>query len=300
MNKKIFSFICAFLTSFIWGTGFIAQDMGMDYIGPITFSFVRLSLGFATLLPFFFIMELEKIKKVNFNYNKVCLYFVFIGFLLAYGITLQQYALLYTDVANTAVYTVLYVVLVPFVSYFFFSKKIHWSIWPSILVCMTGSFLLTEIQNIQVRIGDSFAFINAFFWAFHIVFISRLIKIFNFPFTIAAFQCFFGAILLLVPMLIFEEFVFVKILLEWKELLYIGVLSSGVAFLLQVYSQQNLNPVPVAIIFTMEGVWAAFFGWIILDQFLNEIKIFGIILILSAVIFSQLAPIYGKKYYGRN
>tara|TARA_Y100001970_G_C13852664_1_gene660086 strand:+ start:149 stop:646 length:498 start_codon:yes stop_codon:yes gene_type:complete len=165
---------------------------------------------------------------------------------------------------------------------------------------MTGSFLLTEIQNIQVRIGDTFAFVNAFFWAFHIVFISRLIKIFNFPLTIAAFQCFFGAILLLFPMLIFEEFVVAKILFEWKELLYIGVLSSGIAFLLQVYSQQNLNPVPVAIIFTLEGVWAAFFGWIILNQFLNEIKIFGIILILSAVIFSQLAPIYGKKYYGRN
>ena len=80
--------------------------------------------------------------------------------------------------------------------------------------------------------------------------------------------------------------------------MYAGVLSSGVAFLLQIYAQQNLNPAPVAIIFTMEGVWAAIFGWIILDQYLNEVKIFGILLILSAVIFSQLVSIYDKKKYG--
>ena len=95
------------------------------------------------------------------------------------------------------------------------------------------------------------------------------------------------------------ESIFLKLLLfEYKELLYAGVLSSGVAFLLQVYSQQNLSPAPVTIIFSLEGVFASIFGWIILDQFLTEIKIFGIIKILSSVIFSQLIPIYGKKKYG--
>ena len=100
------------------------------------------------------------------------------------------------------------------------------------------------------------------------------------------------------PALAFEDVSLLNLSLEWKELMYAGVLSSGVAFLLQIYAQQNLNPAPVAIIFTMEGVWAAIFGWIILGQYLNEIKIFGIILILTAVIFSQLATIYGKKKYG--
>ena len=102
----------------------------------------------------------------------------------------------------------------------------------------------------------------------------------------------------LVPALIFENIIFSNILLEWKELMYAGVLSSGLAFLLQIYAQQNLNPAPVAIIFTLEGVWAAIFGWIILDQYLNEIKIFGITLILGAVIFSQLTTIYDKKKHG--
>ena len=75
------------------------------------------------------------------------------------------------------------------------------------------------------------------------------------------------------------------------------MLSSGIAFLLQIYGQQNLSPAPVAIIFSLEGVFASIFGWVLLNQFLNEIKILGILIILSAVIFSQLAPIYGKKSY---
>ena len=298
MDKKLFSLGCAVLCSFIWGTGFIAQDMGMDYIGPFTFSAGRLFLGFFTLLPIFLIFELKKIKKANLNYKKVFVYFIFISFLLSYGNSLQQFALLLTDVANAAVYTILYVVIVPFVAYFFFSKQTHWSVWPSVLICILGGFLLTELDNISVRTGDAIAVFNAFFWAFHIVFISRFLRIFNFPITIATFQCLIASAFALVPALIFENIIFSNILLEWKELMYAGVLSSGLAFLLQIYAQQNLNPAPVAIIFTLEGVWAAIFGWIILDQYLNEIKIFGITLILGAVIFSQLTTIYDKKKHG--
>jgi drug/metabolite transporter (DMT)-like permease len=157
---------------------------------------------------------------------------------------------------------------------------------------------LTELENVSVRTGDAIAVFNAFFWAFHIVFISRFLRIFNFPITIATFQCLIGGFFALIPALAYENISFLNLGLEWRELVYAGVLSSGVAFLLQIYAQQNLNPAPVAIIFTMEGVWAAIFGWIILGQYLNEIKIFGILLILIAVIFSQLASIYGKKKYG--
>ena len=132
MDKKLFSLTCAILCSFIWGTGFIAQDMGMDHIGPFTFSAGRLFLGFLTLLPIFLIFELKKIKKTKLNY-KVFIYFVIISFFLSYGNSLQQFALLLTDVANAAVYTVLYVVIVPFVAYFFFSKNTHWSVWPHTL-----------------------------------------------------------------------------------------------------------------------------------------------------------------------
>ena len=298
MNKNIFSFSCAIAVSLIWGSAFIAQDMGMDFLGPFGFTFGRLILGFFTLLPFFIIFDLKKVKEDKINYKKVWFYALFIGFLLSSGNILQQFALLYTDVANTAVFTILYVVIVPFVGMYFYSKKIHWSVWPAILICVFGSFLLTEIKNVTVRLGDSIAVVNAFFWAFHIVFISKFVRFFNFPITIAMSQCLIGALIALIPALIFEDLTLSNLLKESKEMIYAGVLSSGVAFLLQVYSQQNLNPAPVAIIFTLEGVWAAVFGWILLDQYLNSIKILGIIMILGAVIFSQLSTIYGKKSYG--
>ena len=295
MNKKFFSLTCALVTSFIWGTAFVAQDMGMDHIGPLTFTSARLILGFLTLLPFVILIDLKKIKNNNYDFKKIFFYLLFIGFLIAYGNALQQYALLYTDVANTAVFTVLYVVFVPFVSYFFFSKKIHWSVWLSALTCLLGGLFLTELDNVTVRLGDSIALFNALFWSFHIVFISRLLKFFNFPITIAALQCLIGSVLTFLPASIFEEVVFSNILLEYKEILYVGVLSSGFAFLLQIFSQQNLNPAPVAIIFSLEGAIAAIAGWVILNQFLTEIKVFGIFLIIIAVIFSQIAPLYRKK-----
>jgi len=295
MNKKFFSLTCALVTSFIWGTAFVAQDMGMDHIGPLTFTSARLILGFLTLLPFVILIDLKKIKNNNYDFKKIFFYLLFIGFLIAYGNALQQYALLYTDVANTAVFTVLYVVFVPFVSYFFFSKKIHWSIWLSALMCLLGGLFLTELDNVTVRLGDSIALFNALFWSFHIVFISRLLKFFNFPITIAALQCLIGSVLTFLPASIFEEVVFSNILLEYKEILYVGVLSSGFAFLLQIFSQQNLSPAPVAIIFSLEGAIAAIAGWVILNQFLTEIKVFGIFLIIFAVIFSQIAPLYQKK-----
>ena len=299
MSKKVFSLICAVSCSLIWGSAFIAQDMGMDYNGPFTFTFGRLFLGFLTLIPFLLIYEYKKIKPLIFKTRNIY-NFLLIGFLLSMGNALQQFALLYTDVANTAVFTIFYVVLVPFVSYYFFSKFIHNSVWLAIIICLFGGILLTEFDNIQVRIGDSIAVVNALFWAFHIVFISRFLKVFNFPITIACVQCLIASLFALMPALVFESVELSNMILDGKEMIYAGVLSSGVAFLLQIYGQQNLAPAPVAIIFSLEGVFASIFGWIILSQYLNEIKIVGIVLILFAVIFSQLAPLYDKKKYGRN
>ena len=298
MNKKIFSLICAISCSFIWGTGFVAQDMGMDFIGPYTFTSGRMFLGFLALLPFFFIFEGKKVQKSNLDLKKILAYLLFLGFLLFGGNVLQQISLLYTDVANSAVFTIFYVLIVPIVSYFLFSKKIHWSIWPAALTCLTGGLFLSELNNLSVRYGDILVIIGSFFWAFHIIFISKFLKIFNFPITIAMSQCLFGAMFSFIPAIIYENISVTNVLMETNELLYAGVLSSGIAYLLQAYGQQNLSPAPVAIILSLEGVFAGIFAWIILDQHLNEFKIFGIILILCAVIFSQLSPMYDKKRYG--
>ena len=300
MNKKIFSLICAVSCSLIWGTAFVAQDMGMDYIGPYTFSAVRLLLGFFTLLPFFFIFEFKKVKETKLSFEKIFIYLFFLGFFLAGGNIFQQVSLLYTDVANSAVFTVLYVVIVPIIAYFLFSKSIHKSVWPAVIMCLLGGLLLSELDNYRVRIGDSLVVIGAFFWALHIVYVSKFLKIFDFPITIAAFQCLIAAIFSAIPAASIELISFKLLSLEAGELMYAGILSSGFAFLLQIIALQHLSPAPAAIIFSLEGVFASIAAWFILDQFLNEYKIFGIIIILSAVIFSQLAPMYDKRKYGRN
>jgi drug/metabolite transporter (DMT)-like permease len=299
VNKNIFSLICAVLTSILWGSAFVAQDMGMDFIGPHTFNAGRFLVGFLVLLPFFIFFEHKKITK-KINGKKVLFYLIILGFILGVGQALQQISLIYTDVANTGVFTVMYVLIVPFLSYFIFSKKIHWSVWPAVIFCLIGGLLLSELKNISVRYGDTLGILSAFCWALHIIYISKIIKFFNFPVTIAMSQCLVAFLFTIIPMFIFEDPSFNNIFKDSYEILYVGIFSSGLAFLLQTYSLQNLTPAPAAIIFSLEGVFAAIFAWLILDQFLNEIKILGIFLILSAVIFSQIIPIYDKKNYGRN
>jgi len=300
VNKYFFSLVCAIITSILWGSAFVAQDMGMDFIGPHTFNVGRFLVGFLTLLPFFLLFEIKKIKKKKIDNRKAFSYLVLLGFILGVGQALQQISLIYTDVANTGVFTVMYVLMVPFISYFIFSKKIHWSVWPAVVFCLIGGLLLSELKNISVRYGDMLSILSAFCWAFHIIYIRRTVEFFDFPITIAMSQCFVAFLFTILPMVIYENPSLANIFMDSYEILYVGILSSGLAFLLQTYTLQNLTPAPAAIIFSLEGVFAALFAWLILDQFLNEIKILGIFLILFAVIFSQIIPIYGKKNYGRN
>ena len=300
MNKKVFSLVCAVTTSILWGSAFVAQDMGMDFIGPYTFSVGRFLVGFLSLIPFFLIFEFKQIKIKNINKKKIVHLLFFLGFILAIGQALQQISLIYTDVANTGVFTVMYVLVVPVISYFVFSKKIHWSIWPAVVLCIIGGLLLSELNNTSVRLGDTLGILSAVCWGVHIIIIRKTIDIFSYPITIAMSQCFIGCLILILPMYFFESPTLTNILKDSYEILYVGILSSALAFLLQTYSLQNISPAPAAIIFSLEGVVAAILAWLILDQFLNEIKILGIFLILSAVIFSQIIPIYDKKRHGRN
>jgi len=300
VNKNIFSLVCAVITSVLWGSAFVAQDMGMDFIGPHTFNVGRFLIGFLTLLPFFLFFELKKIKKINIDNKKVFSYLLLLGFILGIGQALQQVSLIYTDVANTGVFTIMYVLIVPFIYYFILSKKIHWSVWPAVAFCIIGGLLLSELKNVSVRYGDMLGILSAFCWAFHIIYIRKTVEFFNFPITIAMSQCLVAFLFTILPMVVYENPLLSNILKDSYEILYVGILSSGLAFLLQAYTLQNLTPAPAAIIFSLEGVFAAIFAWLILDQFLNGTKILGIFFILFAVIFSQIIPIYDKKNYGQN
>ena len=267
----------------------------MDHIGPLTFNSARFFFGFLILLPLAIIFEINSNKVQVILSKSIILNLFYIGLFLFFGSILQQYALLYTDVANAAFFTILYVLLVPLVAYFWYSKSIHWSIWPAIIACLFGGYFLSEFSNAIVRIGDSLVIVGALFWSLHIVFVAKLLLIFNFPFLIAAIQSLIVCLMSFLLALIFEEFSLKNIQLEIGEILYAGILSSGFAFLLQIYGQRFISPAPVAIIFSLEGVFGAIAAWFILDQILNSEQIWGCSLIIIGVLTSQLSPLISQK-----
>tara|TARA_Y100000739_G_scaffold148228_1_gene127700 strand:- start:44 stop:934 length:891 start_codon:yes stop_codon:yes gene_type:complete len=290
MTKSL-SLICALITTFIWGTAFIAQDTGMDNIGPLTFNAARFLVGFVTILPFALIFEKKKIiSQINLDRKRFIKYLVFMGFSLFLGTSLQQASLQYTNVANAAFFTVFYVPLVPILLFFLYSQKVHWSIWPSIALCVYGVYLLSNFSDSEIMKGDALVILCSLFWAFHIIFAGKFMKIFDIPMFYAALQAVFVATLSIISAYTFEDVVLSNILLESSSIIYAGVLSGGIAFTLQMFAQKNIDEAPAAIIYSLEGVFAVIAAWIILNQILDIDNIIGCILILIAVIFSQLAP----------
>tara|TARA_B100001142_G_scaffold49600_1_gene46835 strand:- start:3592 stop:4479 length:888 start_codon:yes stop_codon:yes gene_type:complete len=295
MTKTV-SLLSALLCTFIWGTTFIAQDTGMENIGPFTFNTVRFFVGFLAIAPLAFIFERKKFPKSLKKDKKTFINLaILIGLSLFFGTALQQVALLYTDVANAAFFTIFYVPMVPFIIYFMTKKPIHWSIWPSVFLCVMGGYLLTNFYNATVRIGDTLVIMGAFFWSTHIIFTGKIIENYNLPLTIGAIQTIIVALLSLFIGLIFEEFIWLDILKQKFQILYAGILSGGLAFVLQIYAQKNISPAPSAIIFSLEGVFATIAAWIILNQILDINNLFGCLFILFGVLFSQLVPIFKKS-----
>ena len=295
--KKTISFICLIICTLIWGTTFIAQDTGMDNIGPFTFNSTRFFVGFLTVIPFVFLFEKKKINnQIKSKKNKFLKLIIPVGVFLFLGCIFQQVSLLYTNVANSAFFTIFYVPMVPIIVYFLFSEKLHWSIWPSVLACVIGGYFLSDISDTTIRFGDGLVLIGALFWALHIIYIGKIIDLFDLPFFIVLIQNLIVASLSFILVIIFEEFDFSKIALETIEILYAGILSGGVAFALQIFGQRNISPTPAAIIMALEGVIAAIAAWIILNQILNLNNIIGCSLILGGILLSQLVPIYEKNY----
>ena len=289
--SKSASIISALLCTFIWGTTFIAQDTGMENIGPYVFNSVRFFVGFIALIPFYLFLEKKNTIKIITKDKKRFLILSFsIGVFLFFASVFQQVALLYTDVANAAFFTIFYVPMVPIIVFFLFKKKIHWSVWPSVVLCVIGGYFLTNFQDTTVRLGDTLVIICALFWSLHIIFIGIIIEEFNAPILIGLIQTFVVSVCSLIPGLIFEEFVLVDILSQKIQILYAGVLSGGIAFVLQIYAQKNIQPAPSAIIFSLEGVFATAAAWIILSQILNFNNILGCTFILIGVLISQLVP----------
>ena len=294
MSKTI-SLFSALLCTFIWGTTFIAQDTGMDDIGPFTFNSVRFFVGFLAIVPLALMFEAKKLKKeFRFDTKTFVILSFLIGLSLFLGSALQQVALLYTDVANAAFFTIFYVPMVPIIIFIFKKDFLHWSVWPSVILCLIGGYLLTNFQDATVRLGDTLVILGALFWSTHIIFTGMIVKKYNLPLTIGAIQTLLVALFSFIIGLFSEEFVIANILNEIDSILYAGILSGGFAFVLQIYAQRNITPAPAAIIFSLEGVFATIAAWFLLNQILGINNLLGCFFILSGVLLSQLVPLIRK------
>ena len=299
MSKPI-SLLSALLCTFIWGTTFIAQDTGMDNIGPFTFNAVRFFVGFLAITPLVILFELKNFKpELKTDKKTFVIYLSLIGLSLFLGSALQQVALLYTDVANAAFFTIFYVPMVPIIIYLFGKKSIHWSVWPSVILCLIGGYLLTNFYDATVRLGDTLVVLGALFWSTHIIFTGIIISKYNLPLTIGAIQTLIVAILSFFIGILYEEFVWNNILMEIYSILYAGILSGGFAFVLQIYAQKNITPAPAAIIFSLEGVFATVAAWFILNQVLDINNILGCFFILCGVLLSQLLPLIKREKFNK-
>lgn len=291
-SKQLFSNICLIVAALIWGTAFVAQTTGMEHIGPLTFTNLRFLIGGLIVLPLA-VKEIPNFKK-SLN-KKLIIIILLTGLSLLMGTYLQQYALQYTKIGNAAFLTILYVPFVPIISRFILKKRIHWSIWVSVSICLVGSYYLTVGNSFEAQFADFLVVVCAIFFALHCILIDEYFEILNAPFTLATSQfllCFFYS---LPFVFIFEDPSLKGIYMELFELLYVGVMSSGIAYTLQIFGQRYVKPSTAAITFSLEGVFGSLAAWIILSQMLTTTQIFGCFLILLGVLTAQLIPLINKE-----
>ena len=185
--------------------------------------------------------------------------------------------------------------MVPIIIFLFKKKSIHWSVWPSVVLCLIGGYLLTNFYDATVRLGDTLVVLGALFWSTHIIFTGIIVTKYNLPLTLGAIQTLLVALFSFIIGFIYEEFIIENILNEIDSILYAGILSGGFAFVLQIYAQKNITPAPAAIIFSLEGVFATIAAWFLLNQILGINNLLGCFFILCGVLLSQLLPLIKKN-----
>ncbi|MBP3542783.1 MAG: DMT family transporter [Lachnospiraceae bacterium] len=281
------------LTAFIWGIAFVAQSVGMDYVEPFTFNGVRTLLGGIVLIPCIFILkkinppakkEEKADKKMLIMGGTLC------GIALCVGSSLQQIGLaMYsadTNVGKAGFITALYIILVPLIG-IFMKKKAGLTVWLGVLLAVFGFYFLCIKDGFSVELADIIVLIGSVAFSFHILIIDYFadkadgVKLSCIQF----FTC--GAICLLI-MLLLENPTWEAIWAARIPILYAGVMSCGVAYTLQIIGQKNMNPTVASLLLSLESVFSALAGWVILNQSLNMRELFGCVLVFAAIILAQM------------
>lgn len=288
------------LTATIWGVAFVAQSVGMDYVGPFTFNTVRSLLGGIVLIPC--IVLLKKInvgskdtagaaehasgdpagqRKVLLTGGVAC------GVLLCIASNLQQFGIMYTSVGKSGFITAMYIVLVPVLG-IFLKKKAGIKIWCSVAIAVGGLYLLCMTDSgFSIQKGDMLLLLGAVIFSFHILTIDYFSPKVD-GVKMSCIQFFTCGILSMVCMFLFEQPQIGAILQAWMPIVYAGVLSCGVAYTLQIVGQKGMNPTVASLILSTESVISVIAGWLILHQKLSGRELLGCVLMFAAIILVQL------------
>ena len=290
MKKQLIGNLYLFVAVLIWGSTFVAQSVGMDSVGPFTFLAVRSILAVVFLLPVIALFEIKDIKSYISKWRDKRLWIggILCGLSLFVAASLQQISLVDTDAGKAGFLTSLYVVLVPVIG-LFLGKKPTVNIVISIILAVVGLYLLSCVGDATIRVSDLMLLGSALSFAIQITLVERLGSNTD-GLRLNVIQCLTAGVLSAIVMLFAEDVTMGSILNCSLPLLYAGVLSSGIAYSLQVLGQQHVESNTASIIMSLESVVAVLCGWLILQERMTPWELSGCALVFTAVILSQIAP----------
>ena len=292
MNKRVLrADWLLLLTAAIWGCAFVAQRSGMRYVGPFTFNGLRFLLGACALIPLIMyrnhrygtqsvgppFFSLEFMKKG-----------LLIGIVLFCGASLQQIGMVFTTAGKGGFITGLYVILVPVIG-LFLGHRLGWSGWTGAILATSGMYFLSVTESLAIETGDLWVLASAFFWAGHVLILGWLSPRMD-TIKLACAQFFVCALLSLATALITETLSISGVGDGMIPILYGGLMSVGIAYTLQVVAQKDAPPAHASIILSLETVFAAVSGWVLLDEVLSFRTLIGCVLMLAGMLLVQLWP----------
>ena len=283
------------LTAMIWGAAFVSQSVGADYVGTLTFQAIRNWLGGAVLIPFIIISDKILMKKTGKNNKpvtkrdkRILLYSgVLCGFLLFLASSLQQAGIAYTTTAKAGFITTLYVIIVPILSWIR-GKRPDVKLWVCVILSISGLYLLCISGGLNnLNRGDVLIFISAFAYALQIMAVSRFTPLVD-GVRLSLMQILTTGTISTVLMIAIEKPSLQSILAAAVPILYAGIMSSGIAYTLQIIGQKGLNPTVASLAMCLESVFSAIGGWVLLGQTLTGREITGCVLMFLSIVISQV------------
>ncbi len=290
MSSNLRANLLLLLTATIWGFAFVAQRVGMDFVGPFTFNAARFFIGATALLPlvFFFDTQNRKSEQLAFLHPVVVRNGIVAGGLLFCGATLQQVGLLYTTAGKAGFITGLYVVIVPLMG-IFMRQRTNALVWAGAFLAAIGMYFLSVSSEFTIGRGDLLMLGGAFVWAAHVQWIGRVPTHVD-PLKLSVLQFYVCGLLSLFVALPLETTTISALSAGLLPILYAGLLSTGVGYTLQVVAQQDAHPAAAAIILSLEAVFAVIGGYLFLNELLSVRDLFGCALMMVGMLLAQFAP----------